>query len=55
MKKQSKPKVAFFDFTDCEGCQLQFANMGGTLLELMELVDIVRSCPKTARIMILLL
>jgi len=41
MKKQSKPKVAFFDFTDCEGCQLQFANMGGTLLELMELVDIV--------------
>ncbi len=41
MKKQSKPKVAFFDFTDCEGCQLQFANMGNTLLELMELVDIV--------------
>jgi len=41
MKKQSKPKVAFFDFTDCEGCQLQFANMGNTLLELTELVDIV--------------
>lgn len=41
MKKQSKPKVAFFDFTDCEGCQLQFANMGGALLELMSLVDIV--------------
>jgi sulfhydrogenase subunit delta len=41
MKKQSKPKVAFFDFTDCEGCQLQFANMGGALLELMGLVDIV--------------
>ncbi|MFA4992668.1 MAG: cytochrome B [Candidatus Omnitrophota bacterium] len=41
MKKQSKPRVAFFDFTDCEGCQLQFANMGNTLLELTELVDIV--------------
>jgi sulfhydrogenase subunit delta len=41
MKKQSKPKLAFFDFTDCEGCQLQFANLGGSLLELLELVDIV--------------
>ncbi len=41
MKKQSKPKLAFFDFTDCEGCQLQFANLGGALLELTELVDIV--------------
>ncbi len=41
MKKQPKPKVAFFDFTDCEGCQLQFANMGNTFLELTELVDIV--------------
>lgn len=41
MKKQPKPKVAFFDFTDCEGCQLQFANMGDSLLELTELVDIV--------------
>ena len=41
MKKQPKPKVAFFDFTDCEGCQLQFANMGATLLEITQLVDIV--------------
>lgn len=41
MKKQAKPKVAFFDFTDCEGCQLQFANIGTTLLDLTELVDIV--------------
>ncbi|MDD5730043.1 MAG: cytochrome B [Candidatus Omnitrophica bacterium] len=43
MKKQSsgKPRVAFFDFTDCEGCQLQFANMGQTLLDLVEIVDIV--------------
>jgi coenzyme F420-reducing hydrogenase gamma subunit len=41
MKKQPKPKVAFFDFTDCEGCQLQFANMGSTLLEITKLADIV--------------
>ena len=41
MKKQSKPKLAFFDFTDCEGCQLQFTNLGGSLLELLESVDIV--------------
>lgn len=41
MKKQLKPKVAFFDFTDCEGCQLQFANMGDTFLELTKLVEIV--------------
>jgi coenzyme F420-reducing hydrogenase gamma subunit len=41
MKKQPKPKVAFFDFTDCEGCQLQFANMGSTLLDIIQLVDIV--------------
>jgi len=41
MKKLAKPKVAFFDFTDCEGCQLQFANMGQTLLEIAGLVDIV--------------
>jgi len=38
MKKQSKPRIAFFDFTDCEGCQLQFANMGNTFLELTSLL-----------------
>ena len=43
MKKQSskKPKVAFFDFTDCEGCQLQFANMGSGLLDVLGLVEVV--------------
>lgn len=40
-KHTKKPKLAFFDFSDCEGCQLQFANMGETLLALTELVDIV--------------
>jgi len=39
--RRAKPKVAFFDFTDCEGCQLQFANMGETLLEIAGLIEIV--------------
>jgi sulfhydrogenase subunit delta len=37
----SKPKVAFFDFTCCEGCQLQMANLGDTLLDILGLVDVV--------------
>lgn len=38
---QPKPRVAFFEFTDCEGCQLQVANLGEQLLELTKLADIV--------------
>lgn len=37
----SKPKVAFFDFACCEGCQLQVANMGEALLDVLEKVDVV--------------
>lgn len=36
-----KPKVAFFDFTCCEGCQLQIANIGESLLEVLNLIDVV--------------
>jgi sulfhydrogenase subunit delta len=36
-----RPKTAFFDFACCEGCQLQVANMGDTLLEVMGLIDLV--------------
>lgn len=36
-----KPKVAFFDFTCCEGCQLQIANLGEALLDILNLIDIV--------------
>jgi len=36
-----KAKVAFFDFTCCEGCQLQVANMGEVLLDVLELIEIV--------------
>uniref|UniRef100_A0A7V3YM49 Cytochrome B n=1 Tax=Candidatus Caldatribacterium californiense TaxID=1454726 RepID=A0A7V3YM49_9BACT len=35
------PKVAFFDFTCCEGCQLQVTNLGEELLELLKFLDLV--------------
>ena len=38
----SKPKIAFFDFTCCEGCQLDTLNIDGeALVELLDAVDIV--------------
>jgi coenzyme F420-reducing hydrogenase gamma subunit len=37
-----KPKLAFFDFTSCEGCQIEFTNLGDVAtLELLNHVDIV--------------
>ena len=36
-----KIKVAFFDFTCCEGCQLQVANMGEMLLDVLGLIEVV--------------
>lgn len=36
-----KPKVAFFDFACCEGCQLQIANLEEDILGVVNLVDIV--------------
>ena len=36
-----KPRVAFFDFSSCEGCQLQIANLEEEILDLIEIVDIV--------------
>ncbi len=36
-----KPNVAFFDFACCEGCQLQVANMGETLLEILGSINVV--------------
>ncbi|MBN1270524.1 MAG: cytochrome B [Kiritimatiellae bacterium] len=35
----SKPKVAFFDFACCEGCQLQVYNMEEEILDLLGLVQ----------------
>src|SRR6056297_156980 len=37
----SKPRVAFFDFTGCEGCQLQVVNLEADLLAVIEHVDVV--------------
>jgi coenzyme F420-reducing hydrogenase gamma subunit len=36
-----KPRVAFFDFTSCEGCQLDALNVETELLDLLSAVDIV--------------
>ena len=36
-----KPKVAFFDFAGCEGCQLQIANLEEDVLKLIDIVEIV--------------
>src|SRR5512140_3235962 len=38
----SKPKVAFFDFACCEGCQIEMTNFGDVaFLELLRHIDIV--------------
>ena len=36
-----KPRVAFFDFAGCEGCQLQVVNLEEELLDLLGQVEIV--------------
>ncbi|MFW3146504.1 MAG: NADH:ubiquinone oxidoreductase [Thermoplasmatota archaeon] len=36
-----KPKVAFFDFASCEGCQLQVVNLEEKILDLIDIVDVV--------------
>jgi coenzyme F420-reducing hydrogenase gamma subunit len=38
----SKPKIAFFEFTSCEGCQLTVVDSLQTHPELLEVVDIVQ-------------
>lgn len=37
----TKPRLAVYKFTSCDGCQLAFLNAGEALLVLSELVDIV--------------
>jgi sulfhydrogenase subunit delta len=37
----SRPRVAFFDFTSCEGCQLSKLNLEDDLLDILGLVEIV--------------
>lgn len=38
---RSKPRMAVHKFTSCDGCQLAFLNLGETLLELTEQVDLI--------------
>lgn len=37
----ANPKVGFFDFACCEGCQLQVANIGEMLLDVLGAIDVV--------------
>jgi len=37
----NKPRVAFFDFASCEGCQLTVLGMGEALLKILEYVEVV--------------
>ncbi|MBA3045266.1 MAG: hypothetical protein KKH41_07455 [Candidatus Thermoplasmatota archaeon] len=37
----TKPRVAFFDFSSCEGCQLQVVNLEEAILDVLKLIDIV--------------
>ena len=37
----AKPKVAVFDFTGCEGCELQLANKEETVIDFLHAVEIV--------------
>ena len=36
-----RPRVGLFEFTSCEGCQLQFVNNEATLLDFLSLIEIV--------------
>ncbi|MBI5960611.1 MAG: NADH:ubiquinone oxidoreductase [Chloroflexi bacterium] len=38
----AKPKIAFFDFTSCEGCQLTIVDLLQTHLGLLDLVEVVQ-------------
>jgi len=42
MSQNGKPKVAFFDFTCCEGCQLTVVDSLQTHPELLDVVEIVQ-------------
>jgi len=37
----SRPRVAFFEFTSCEGCQLQLLNDEHNLLDFLDLFEVV--------------
>jgi coenzyme F420-reducing hydrogenase gamma subunit len=42
MANQGKPRVAFFDFTCCEGCQLEVLALEERLLDVLQQVEVVQ-------------
>jgi len=40
-KEISKPRIGVFDFTGCEGCELQLLNREDTLIDFLSLVEVV--------------
>jgi coenzyme F420-reducing hydrogenase gamma subunit len=42
MSQNGKPKVAFFDFTSCEGCQLTVVDSLQTYPDLLDVIEIVQ-------------
>ncbi len=38
----TRPRVAVFDFTSCEGCELQLANKEETLVDFLKAIEIVK-------------
>ncbi len=41
MKQLPKPRIGVFDFTDCEGCEVEFINLKEKLLDLLDGVEII--------------
>ena len=39
--KTGKPRIAVFDFTCCEGCELQLVNKEDTLVDFLSLVEVL--------------
>lgn len=39
--ESNRPKVAVFDFTDCEGCELQLVNKEDTLVDFLKAIELV--------------
>ena len=37
----NKPKIAIFDFTDCEGCEVQIINLKEKLMNFLDYVDVI--------------
>ena len=39
--ESSKPRIGVFDFTGCQGCQLQLANKEETLVPFLQAIEVV--------------